>query len=44
MLLPIMTSKLAWLYFDAWNTGRKIDRRHALRVKCKALILEDKGL
>ena len=44
MLLPIMTSKLAWLYFDAWNTGRMIDRRHALRVKCKALILEDKGL
>lgn len=44
MQLPIKSSKLAWKFFDAWNTGRANDKRHALRVKCKALILMDKGL
>lgn len=39
-----MSSKLLWKFFDAWNTGKRHDKRHALRVKCKALIAEDRGL
>jgi hypothetical protein len=38
------SSNFFWACFDAWNTGKAHDKRHALRTKCKALIAMDKGL
>lgn len=42
-----MTASKMWAYFNVWQDARQPDgytKRAALRCKCKALILEDRGL